>query len=171
MGGSVIRHSIWRLMHIKYSITCMSDRDIKNVSNVATQWIPGVFKWWVVHFFFSCSRIYLWFEIIISYISQNSTRQPPENRCELVASNWVMYTVCVGRGSNNNRDSKSQGAEFFHSRKKWVTLLLKTQRALWPCRWRNGHLCFFFGLSRYVLLLVGDGLTSDFWRIKTLSDI
>lgn len=81
--------------------------------------------------------------IIISYISQNSTRQPPENRRELVASSWVMYTVCVGRGSNNNRDSKSQRAEFFHSRKneshsyskhsepcgalsmeKWVSLLL-----------------------------------------------
>lgn len=28
-----------------------------------------------------------------------------------------MYTVYVGRGSDNNRDSKSQGAEFFHPRK------------------------------------------------------
>lgn len=65
----------------------------------------------------SAHLVYFWLEIIISYTSQNSTRQPPENRCELVASSWVMYTVCVGRGSSNNRDSKSQRAEFFHSRK------------------------------------------------------
>lgn len=36
------------------------------------------------------------------------------------------------------------------------------------CRWRNGYLCFFFGLSRLVSLLVEDGepikkgLTLDF---------
>lgn len=73
----------------------------------------------------------IWLEVIISYISQHSTWQPLENRRELVASSWVMYTVRVGRGSNNNRDSKSQRAEFFHSRKKkWVTLPLITHWAL-----------------------------------------
>lgn len=77
------------------------------------------------------------------YIPKNCTQQTPENRRELVASSWVTYTVCVGSGSNNNRDSKSQRAEFFHWRKneshsyskhskpcgallmeKWVSLLL-----------------------------------------------
>lgn len=74
------------------------------------------FTFFLIHFPLSPLCLIL-LQIIIFYISQNSTRQPPENRRELVASSWVTYTVCVGRGSNNNRDSRSQRAEFFHSRK------------------------------------------------------
>lgn len=160
--------AVWTSTHIKNTkevITCMSAVSKKEISAV-----------WLLTFcshFPSAHLVSIWLEvIIISYISQHSTRQPLENRRELVASSWVMYTVHVGRGSNNNRDSKSQRAEFFHSRKKMShTPTHNTLSLVARCCWRNGHLCFFFALSRHVLLLVYDGepisttITLDFWRM------
>lgn len=116
--------AVWTCIHIKNTkevITCMSARSKKVVSAVWQPTFCGHFP--VAHL------VSIWLEVIISYISQHSTWQPLENRRELVASSWVMYTVRVGRGSNNNRDCKSHRAEFFP--KKWVTLPLITHWALW----------------------------------------
>lgn len=147
--------AVWTSIYIKNTkevITCMAAMSKKEISAVWLLTLCIHFPW--VHL------VSIWLEVIISYISQHSTRQPLENRRELVASSWVMYTVRVGRGSNNNRDSKSQRAEFFHSRKKKKMSHTPTHNTLSLvalCCWRNGHLCFFFALSRHVLLLVYDG--------------
>lgn len=55
----------------------------------------------------------------------------------------VIYTACVGRGKENNRDSKSKRGEFFHSRKKLVTLPLKTQHATRHAVDGEMSICFF----------------------------
>lgn len=136
--------AVWTSTHIKNTkevITCMSAMSKKEISAV-----------WLLTFcshFPSAHLVSIWLEVIISYISQHSTRQPLEKLCILYMWAEAAITIEIVRARELN---------FSTQEKKWVTLPLITHWALW--RVVVGEM----GISAFSLLYLDMYCWRAWWR-------